>query len=234
MSSSCWLIKATSCNTSLLRISGPNIIIQEQTVKKLIRQPLIILFRYTNVCTSKDPSVKLLKFADDTTLIGLIQDGDESAYRQEVKELAVWCSLNNLELNTLKPVEMIVDFRRNRPALPPLTIMNSTVTAVESFRFLGTRGGTVHRCHSSVRTSVRGSRFDTISVQHEKKKEIYYARFLFIYFEQTVVQIKKNPSRCENTTYYYMLYSQVHKYWDIDTILTFLALYTTTMDFKWN
>ncbi len=38
-------------------------------------------------------------------------------------------------------------------------------------------------------TSVRGSRFDTISVQHEKK-EIYYARFLFIYFEQTVVQKK--------------------------------------------
>ncbi len=30
------------------------------------------------------------------------------------------------------------------------------------------------------------------------------------------------------------MYSQVHKYWDIDTILTFLALYTTTMDFKWN
>ncbi len=54
------------------------------------------------------------------------------------KELAVWCSLNNLELNTLKTVEMIVDFRRNPPALPPLTIMNSTVTAVESFRFLGT------------------------------------------------------------------------------------------------
>ncbi len=93
---------------------------------------------YTNDCTSKDPSVKLLKFADDTTLIGLIQDGDESAYRQEVKELAVWCSLNNLELNTLKTVEMIVDFRRNPPTLPPLTIMNSTVMTVESFRFLGT------------------------------------------------------------------------------------------------
>ncbi len=75
---------------------------------------------YTNDWTSKDPSVKLLKFA-----------GDESAYRQEVKELAVWCSLNNLELNTLKTVEMIVDFRRTPPALLPLTIMNSTVTAVE-------------------------------------------------------------------------------------------------------
>ncbi len=102
---------------------------------------------YTNDCTSKDPSVKLLKFADDTTLIGLIQDGDDSAYRQEVKELAVWCSLNNLELNTLKTVEMIVDFRRNPPALPPLTIMNSTVTAVEHHHLPGPEVGHSHRLH---------------------------------------------------------------------------------------
>ncbi|KAI2657165.1 putative RNA-directed DNA polymerase from transposon BS [Labeo rohita] len=57
---------------------------------------------YTSDHASKDPSVKLLKFVDDTTVIGLIKDGDESAYRQEVKELAVWCSYNNLELNILK------------------------------------------------------------------------------------------------------------------------------------
>ncbi|KAL0159628.1 hypothetical protein M9458_043353 [Cirrhinus mrigala] len=78
------------------------------------------------------------QFADDTTLIGLINDGDASAYRQEVKELTVWCSHNNLELNTLKTVEMTVDIRRNPPALPPLTIMDSTVMSVETFRFLGT------------------------------------------------------------------------------------------------
>ncbi|KAL0199735.1 hypothetical protein M9458_002922, partial [Cirrhinus mrigala] len=82
---------------------------------------------YTNDC----------KFADDTTLIGLIQDGEESAYRQEVEQLAVWCGLNNLELNTLKTVEMVIDFRRNPPALPPLSIMDSTVAAVETFKFLG-------------------------------------------------------------------------------------------------
>lgn len=93
---------------------------------------------YTNDCTSKHPSVKLLKFADDSTVIGLIRDRDESAYRLEVEQLAVWCSLNNLELNTLKTVEMIVDFRRNPPAPSPLSIINSTVEAVESFRFLGT------------------------------------------------------------------------------------------------
>ncbi len=89
----------------------------------------------------RDPSVKLLKFADDRKLdevIGLIKGGDKSACRQEAEQLAVWSSINNLELNTLKSVEMIVDFRRSLPALPPLTIMDSTVAAVETFRFLGT------------------------------------------------------------------------------------------------
>uniref|UniRef100_A0A672PE49 Multiple C2 and transmembrane domain-containing protein 2-like n=1 Tax=Sinocyclocheilus grahami TaxID=75366 RepID=A0A672PE49_SINGR len=59
-------------------------------------------------CTSKDPSVKLLKLADDTTHIGLIQDGDESAYRQEVKELAVWCSYNHLHQVVLDIIIAVV------------------------------------------------------------------------------------------------------------------------------
>ncbi|KAK3506415.1 hypothetical protein QTP70_001190 [Hemibagrus guttatus] len=64
-------------------------------------------------------SFKLLTFADDTTLIGFISDGDESAYRGEMDRLVSWCSMNNLELNSLKTVEMIVDFRKNPAPLPP-------------------------------------------------------------------------------------------------------------------
>ena len=93
---------------------------------------------YTNDCTSGDSSVKLLKYADDTTVIGLIRDGDESAYRQEVEQLVHWCSQNHLELNPLKTVEMTVDFRRNPSPLTPLTILNNTVSTTDSFKFLGT------------------------------------------------------------------------------------------------
>uniref|UniRef100_A0A8C6NSQ5 Alkylated DNA repair protein AlkB homologue 8 N-terminal domain-containing protein n=1 Tax=Nothobranchius furzeri TaxID=105023 RepID=A0A8C6NSQ5_NOTFU len=93
---------------------------------------------YTNDCTSKDSAVKILKFADDTTVIGLIRDGDESAYQREVERLVVWCSQHNLELNTLKTVEMVVDFRKLPTVLSPLTISNSPVSMVDSFKFLGT------------------------------------------------------------------------------------------------
>ncbi|XP_058047640.1 uncharacterized protein LOC131202551 [Ahaetulla prasina] len=77
------------------------------------------------------------KFADDTTVIGLIRDNDESAYRWEVEQLAPWCDWNNLELNTLKTVEMVVDFKRNPSILLPLTVLDNTVSTVETFKFLG-------------------------------------------------------------------------------------------------
>ncbi len=49
------------------------------------------------------------------------------------------------------------------------------------------RGGTVHRCHGSVRTSVRGSRFDTISVQQEKKKKSTMLGFFSFILKQKLI-----------------------------------------------
>nr|XP_049593479.1 uncharacterized protein LOC125979367 isoform X2 [Syngnathus scovelli]XP_049593488.1 uncharacterized protein LOC125979367 isoform X2 [Syngnathus scovelli] len=49
-----------------------------------------------------DSPVKLLKYADDNTLIGLIQNGDETAYRQEVERLVHWCSQNHLSPQRLQ------------------------------------------------------------------------------------------------------------------------------------
>ena len=49
------------------------------------------------------------QFADDTTVVGLITDNNETAYREEVRDLAVWCQDNNLSLK-----EMNVDYKKRR------------------------------------------------------------------------------------------------------------------------
>lgn len=64
--------------------------------------PPLLFSLYTNDYISRDPSVNFFKFADDTMITGLIQVRDESVYRGDIEQLAVWCSQNNLELNALK------------------------------------------------------------------------------------------------------------------------------------
>ncbi|KAL0167421.1 hypothetical protein M9458_035643, partial [Cirrhinus mrigala] len=124
-----WIACFLTDRQQLLRLNShpglsPSVLMPPQGCQGALSPLLFSL--YTNECTAKDQFVKLLKFADDTTTIGLIHSGNKSAYRQEVKDLAVWCSHNNLELNMLQTVEMIVDFRRNPPAISPLSIMNRT------------------------------------------------------------------------------------------------------------
>jgi hypothetical protein len=47
-------------------------------------------------------------------VVGLITNNDETAYREEVRDLAMWCQDNNLTLNVIRTKEMIVDNRRKR------------------------------------------------------------------------------------------------------------------------
>ena len=42
-------------------------------------------------CTARHNSNTIIKFADDTTVVGLITDNDETAYREVVRDLEVWC-----------------------------------------------------------------------------------------------------------------------------------------------
>ncbi|KAI3359959.1 hypothetical protein L3Q82_013840 [Scortum barcoo] len=67
---------------------------------------------FTHDCVATHSSNTIVKFADDTTVIGLITGDDETAYREEVRALTSWCQDNNLHLNVSKTKELIVDFRR--------------------------------------------------------------------------------------------------------------------------
>ena len=73
-----------------------------------------------------------MKFADDTAVVGLITNGNVSAYRQELDGLGLWCRENNLTLNNNKTKEMIVDFGKNSTATPPPLHINGTAVEVVS------------------------------------------------------------------------------------------------------
>ncbi|XP_059813893.1 uncharacterized protein LOC132385667 [Hypanus sabinus] len=72
----------------------------------------------THDCAATHSSNYIIKFADDTTVVGLISKNDKSAYREKVQRLTNWCRANNLSLNVNKTKEMIVDFRGHRATTP--------------------------------------------------------------------------------------------------------------------
>ncbi len=92
---------------------------------------------YTHDCTPTHSSNTIIKFADDTTMVGLISGGDESAYRDEVEQLSVWCIENNLALNITKTKELITDCRRKKTDIQPLFINGDCVERTSNFQFLG-------------------------------------------------------------------------------------------------
>ncbi|KAI3371858.1 hypothetical protein L3Q82_006737 [Scortum barcoo] len=77
----------------------------------------------------------LLKFTNDTTLTGLSLVW-MSLPAGGIDHQVTWCSQNNLELSTLKTVEMIVDFRKNTAPSTPISPSDCPVEIGESFRFL--------------------------------------------------------------------------------------------------
>ncbi|KAI3366460.1 hypothetical protein L3Q82_000594 [Scortum barcoo] len=91
----------------------------------------------THDCVPRSATNHIVKFADDTTVVGLIRDDNDLAYREEVEQLVRWCEGNNLILNADKTKEIIVDFRKIQPSHAPLLINNSAVEVVSSTKFLG-------------------------------------------------------------------------------------------------
>ena len=95
---------------------------------------------YTSDSRSDDPETNVqIKFADDTSLSGLISvDKGEEAYRAQVDKLVSWCDSNHLDLNIKKTEEMIIDFRKEPNNIQPLTIKGEDVRIVNKYKYLGT------------------------------------------------------------------------------------------------
>jgi hypothetical protein len=66
-------------------------------------------------------SNSIIKFADDTTVVGLITNNDKTVYMEEGRAPGVWCQENNLSLNVNKTKEMIVDLKKQQREHPALS-----------------------------------------------------------------------------------------------------------------
>jgi hypothetical protein len=87
---------------------------------------------FTHDCVAAHDFNTIIKFADDTTVVGLITN-KETAYREEVRDLAIWCKDNNLSLNVSKTNELIVNYRKQRAEHAPIHINWAVVEWVENF-----------------------------------------------------------------------------------------------------
>ncbi len=115
-------------NTITLNIGAP---------QGCVLSPLLYSL-YTHDCVSSHSSTSIVQFADDTVVLGLISNNDETTYLDEVERLTSWCQDNCLSLNVSKTKELIVDFReRQQRPYYILMISGTPVERVSSFKYLG-------------------------------------------------------------------------------------------------
>ena len=92
---------------------------------------------YTTDFNYQTESCHLQKFSDDSAIVGCIRNGDESEYRAVVGNFVTWCEQNHLQLNVTKTKELVVDLRRAKTPVIPVSINGTNVDIVEDYKYLG-------------------------------------------------------------------------------------------------
>ena len=100
----------------------------------------VLFTLYTNDCVSTHDSCEIIKYADDTAILGKLSTnpGRHADYLNCITDFTDWCTANFLELNVSKTKELIFDFRRSQCPVQPVTIGTDTVEIVNEYKYLGT------------------------------------------------------------------------------------------------
>lgn len=97
----------------------------------------ILFVMYTNELTATHSSNILLKFADDTALIGRIEGDDASKFHDDISKTIRWCHDNQLHLNVTKTKEVVFDFRKDKETVDDVIINGKKIEKVCHYKYLG-------------------------------------------------------------------------------------------------
>lgn len=103
-----------------------------------VLSPLLFIL-YTNACKSSFENRHILKYADDSVIVSLLNEED-STHGPVVEHFTVWCQNAFLQLNVLKTKEMTIDYRLRGKLIDDkqISINKAGFQSVEQYKYLGT------------------------------------------------------------------------------------------------
>ena len=118
-----WVLDFLTCKPQAVRANGAltqKWLSSTGSPQGCVLSPLLYM-EYTSDCRSNYDGRHLLKFADDTLLLSLLQDG-EVDHGPVVKDFVEWCDNYFLKLNVHKTKDMAIDIRKTSCSTFPTII----------------------------------------------------------------------------------------------------------------
>ena len=154
-----WILDFLMCLPQVIRVGNNKsamLILNTRAPQGCMLCPLLYSL-FTHDYVAKHDCNTIIKFADDKTVVGLITDNDEIAYREEVRDLACGARTTT-PLNVIKTNEMIVVYRKRRTEHAPILIDGAAVEQVESFKFLSVHIANKLTWSKHTKTVVKGDK----------------------------------------------------------------------------
>ena len=77
---------------------------------------------YTSDFRYNSESCHIQKYSDDTAVVACVHGGQEKEYRDLVESFNGWTKNNLKLLNTTKTKDLVVDFRRSKTPVMPVSL----------------------------------------------------------------------------------------------------------------
>ncbi|CAM4273985.1 unnamed protein product [Leuciscus chuanchicus] len=117
---------------------------------------------------------------DDTTVLGLIANNDETACKEETELLEAWCKQTS-ETSNIKR-QIIVDYRKsNHLGHSPLNINGEAVERVNNFKFLGVTVSEDLSWGSSITSAVGNAQRRLFFLRKMKRAELHQSLMMHFY-----------------------------------------------------